>query len=41
LQCSPESGSIRDAINKWDSAELDEAAAMKNLVFALCLSPDE
>jgi crotonobetainyl-CoA:carnitine CoA-transferase CaiB-like acyl-CoA transferase len=41
LQCSPESGSIRDAIAKWDSAELDEAAAKKNLVFALCLSPDE
>jgi crotonobetainyl-CoA:carnitine CoA-transferase CaiB-like acyl-CoA transferase len=41
LQCSPESGSIRDAINKWDSAELDEAAAEKNLVFALCLSRDE
>ena len=41
LQCSPESGAIRDAINKWDSADLDEAAAEKNLVFALCLSPDE
>ena len=41
LQCSPESGSIQDAISKWDSAELDEAAAKKNLVFALCLSPDE
>jgi len=41
LQCSPESGSIRDAINKWDPTELDEAAARKNLVFALCLSPDE
>jgi crotonobetainyl-CoA:carnitine CoA-transferase CaiB-like acyl-CoA transferase len=41
LQCSPESGSIRDAIARWDSAELDEMAAKKNLVSALCLSADE
>jgi crotonobetainyl-CoA:carnitine CoA-transferase CaiB-like acyl-CoA transferase len=41
LRCSPESGNVRDAIATWDSAELDEAAAKKNLVFAVCLSADE
>src|SRR5271168_304163 len=41
LQCAPDSGSIRDAVSKWNAADLDEAAAKKNLVFAICLSPGE
>ena len=35
LGCSPDKDSIAAAVAKWDSAELDEAAAEKGLVFAI------
>jgi crotonobetainyl-CoA:carnitine CoA-transferase CaiB-like acyl-CoA transferase len=41
LGCSPDKESIANAISKWDSAELDEAAAAKGLVFALVRTPEE
>jgi crotonobetainyl-CoA:carnitine CoA-transferase CaiB-like acyl-CoA transferase len=41
LGCSPDKDSIAKAVSQWDSAELDEAAAEKGLVFALVRTPEE
>jgi crotonobetainyl-CoA:carnitine CoA-transferase CaiB-like acyl-CoA transferase len=41
LGCSPEKTSMANAILKWDSHDLDEAAADRNMVFALCRSREE
>jgi crotonobetainyl-CoA:carnitine CoA-transferase CaiB-like acyl-CoA transferase len=41
LRCSPDKESIAAAISKWDSKELDEAAADAGLVFALIRTPEE
>jgi crotonobetainyl-CoA:carnitine CoA-transferase CaiB-like acyl-CoA transferase len=41
LRCPPEADAIRDAIAKWDAAELDAAAAEKGLIFAVCNSPED
>ena len=41
LKCSPDKDSITNAVSHWDSAELDEAAADKELVFALIRTPEE
>lgn len=41
LRCSHEKSSITNAILKWDALELDEVAAEKNMVFAVCRSEDE
>jgi CoA-transferase family III len=41
LGCSPDKDSIATAVSNWDSAELDEAAAEKGLVFALVRTAEE
>ena len=41
LKFSPDKDSITKAVSQWDSAELDEAAADKELVFALIRTPEE
>ena len=41
LGCSPDKDSIANAVSKWDSAELDEAAADAGLVFALIRTAEE
>jgi crotonobetainyl-CoA:carnitine CoA-transferase CaiB-like acyl-CoA transferase len=41
LGCPPDKDSIATAVSNWDSAELDEAAAEKGLVFALVRTPEE
>ena len=41
LGCSPDKDSIANAVAKWDSAELDEAAAEKDLVFAVIRTAEE
>jgi crotonobetainyl-CoA:carnitine CoA-transferase CaiB-like acyl-CoA transferase len=41
LGCSPDKDSIATAVSNWDSAELDEAAAEKELVFALVRTAEE
>jgi crotonobetainyl-CoA:carnitine CoA-transferase CaiB-like acyl-CoA transferase len=41
LRCSPDKDSIATAVSKWDSAELDEAAAAAGLVFAVVRTPEE
>jgi crotonobetainyl-CoA:carnitine CoA-transferase CaiB-like acyl-CoA transferase len=41
LGCSPDKDSIANAVSNWDSAELDEAAAEKELVFALVRTAEE
>ena len=41
LRCSPDQDSIANAVSKWDSAELDEAAAEAGLVFAVVRTPEE
>jgi crotonobetainyl-CoA:carnitine CoA-transferase CaiB-like acyl-CoA transferase len=41
LKCSPDKDSITKAVSQWDGEELDEAAADKELVFALIRTPEE
>ena len=41
LGCSPDKNSIAKAVSKWDAMELDEAAADKELVFAVVRTPEE
>jgi hypothetical protein len=41
LGCSPDKASIANSVSKWDSSELDEAAAEKGLVFAVVRTPEE
>lgn len=41
LRTSPDPASMANAIAKWDAADLDEAAASKNMIFALCRSSAE
>jgi len=41
LGCSPDKDSIATAVSNWDSAELDEAAAEKELVFAVVRTAEE
>jgi crotonobetainyl-CoA:carnitine CoA-transferase CaiB-like acyl-CoA transferase len=41
LGCSPDKDSIAKAVSRWDGLELDEAAAAKELVFALVRTAEE
>src|SRR6201988_2035717 len=41
LKCAPNKESIAEAVSKWDSEELDEAAAEAGVVFAIVRTPDE
>src|ERR1700730_5787578 len=41
LRCSPSTGSISNAILKWDGAELEEAAAAEGLVLAMVRTYEE
>jgi len=41
LRCSPDKDSIANAVSKWNGMDLDEAAAEKGLVFAVCRSAEE
>src|SRR5215475_12822454 len=41
LRCGPNKDQIAEAVSKWDSAELDEAAAAAGLVFAIVRTPEE
>ncbi len=41
LGCSPDKDSIAEAVSKWDSEELDKAAADNGLVFALVRTAEE
>ena len=41
LGCAPDKASIAKAVSKWDAMELDEAAADKELVFAVVRTPEE
>jgi crotonobetainyl-CoA:carnitine CoA-transferase CaiB-like acyl-CoA transferase len=41
LHCGPDHDQIAEAVSKWDSAELDEAAAAAGLVFAIVRTPEE
>src|SRR6201993_4136143 len=41
LGCSPDKDSIAKAVSQWDSAELDEAAAAAELVFAVGGTPEK
>src|SRR6201997_5245399 len=41
LRCSPSTGSINNAILKWDAAELEEAAAAEGLVLAMVRTNEE
>ncbi len=41
LRCSHEKASIANAILKWDAEDLDQAAAEKNMIFAICRSSEE
>lgn len=41
LRCSTEKASIANAILRWDAQDLDDAAAERNMVFAMCRSEDE
>ena len=42
LHCGPDADQIAEAVSKWDSAELEEAAAAdKKLVFAFVRTPEE
>jgi hypothetical protein len=41
LRCGPNKDQIAEAVSKWDSAELDEAAAEAGLVFAIVRTPQE
>jgi len=41
LECAPDKKSIANAVSKWDAMELDEAAADKELVFAVVRTAEE
>jgi len=41
LRCPPDKASIANAILKWDAKDLDDVAAERNMVFALCRSKEE
>src|ERR1700733_4144354 len=41
LRCSPDKDSIANAVSKWNGMDLDEGAAEKGLVFAVCRSAEE
>lgn len=41
LRCGPNKDQITEAVSKWDSEELDEAAADAGLVFAIVRTPEE
>ena len=41
LRCPPDKASITNAILKWDAKDLDDVAAERNMVFALCRSKEE
>src|SRR5262249_15651717 len=41
LHCTPDKASIANAILKWDGKDLDDLAAERNMVFALCRSKEE
>src|SRR5262252_275557 len=41
LRCSPDKASIANAILKWDGKDLDDVAAERNMIFALCRSKEE
>src|ERR1700737_343752 len=41
LRCSPDKDSIANAVSKWNGMDLDEAAAEKGLVCAVCRSAEE
>src|SRR5215470_19011363 len=41
LNCTQETNSIANAVLKWNAADLDEAAAARNMIFAVCRSHEE
>src|SRR6516165_7904850 len=41
LGCAPNKKSLAEAVSKWDSEELDEAAAEAGVVFAIVRTPEE
>src|SRR6201996_3409879 len=41
LHCGPDHDQIAEAVSKWNSEELDEAAAEAGLVFAVVRTPEE
>jgi crotonobetainyl-CoA:carnitine CoA-transferase CaiB-like acyl-CoA transferase len=41
LRCGPDHDQIAEAVSKWNSEELDEAAADAGLVFAIVRTPEE
>lgn len=41
LRCSHERASVANAILKWDAQDLDDAAAERNMIFAMCRSEEE
>jgi crotonobetainyl-CoA:carnitine CoA-transferase CaiB-like acyl-CoA transferase len=41
LRCGPDQAQIAEAVSKWDSAELDEAAAAAGVVGAVIRTPEE
>jgi hypothetical protein len=41
LRCGVEKNSIANAILKWNGQDLDDAAAERNMIFALCRSREE
>jgi len=41
LRCGPDHDQIAEAVSKWNSEELDEAAAEAGLVFAVVRTPEE
>jgi crotonobetainyl-CoA:carnitine CoA-transferase CaiB-like acyl-CoA transferase len=41
LRCTPEKNSIANAVLKWSGQELDDAAAERNMIFAMCRSEQE
>jgi len=41
LHCGPDHDQIAEAVSKWNSDELDEAAAEAGLVFAIVRTPEE
>jgi crotonobetainyl-CoA:carnitine CoA-transferase CaiB-like acyl-CoA transferase len=41
LHCGPDHDQIAEAVSKWNSEELDEAAAEAGLVFAIVRTPEE
>jgi crotonobetainyl-CoA:carnitine CoA-transferase CaiB-like acyl-CoA transferase len=41
LRCGPDKNSMANAILKWNGQDLDDVAAEKNMIFALCRSREE